>query len=174
MSKDIVFYSNYCNYSKDIISTLSKSHLHKSLVYICVDDKNIKLPNFITVVPTVYLNNEKRILVDNEISSWIEQNTQQSKGDEELMAYYGSSMGTGGFSTSFSFIEDGVKESDMISQYSFLDGPSQSIETPKEFTGNRNNNSNNSRRGGSSMDKAYEQLQQARNNESFSQGVRRI
>lgn len=167
MSKDIVFYSNYCNYSKEVINTLSKSSLHQSLVYICVDDRNIKLPNFVTVVPTVYLSNERRILVDDEITGWIEQNTQQSNGDGDLMAYHGSSMGSGGFSTSFSFIEDGVKENNMIAQYSFLDGPNQTIETPKEFTGS-------TKKSGSGMDKAYEQLQQSRNNESFSQGVRRI
>ena len=84
-------------------------------------------------------------------------------GEEDLMAYHGNN---GGYSSSFSFLEDG-NESGFVSKYSFLDNDESSIETPKEFS-----NNNSSGRGG--MDSALEQLQQSRNSEPFSQGISRV
>ena len=167
MNKDIVFYSNFCSFSKEIVALLSKSAIHQSLVYICVDDKNINLPNFITVVPTIYISQDRKILTDDEISKWIESKNPK-KEDEDIMAYHGNSMGVSGFSTSFSFLEED-NDNNVIAKYSFLDGPSPSIETPKEF--NESSGSGESRGG---MDKAFEKLQQSRNSESFGKGVHRI
>ena len=161
MNKDIVFFSNYCSFSKDVVSKLSKSPIHDNLIYLCVDDKNIKLPNFISVVPTIYLNKDKKILVDEEITNWIEKN---SNKNEDLMAYHGNSVGNSGFSTSFSFLNEENSDS-MIARYSFLDND-DNITTPKEFS------KDNSVKTG--MDSALEKLQQERNNESFSQGISRI
>ena len=165
MNKDIVFYSNFCSFSKEIVASLSKSAIHQSLVYICVDDKNINLPQFITVVPTIYISQERKILTDDEINKWIDSQNPKKEEDEDIMAYHGNSMGVTGFSTSFSFLEED-NENNIIAKYSFLDGPSAGIETPKEF------NEKTGARGG--MDKALEQLQQSRNSESFGKGVHRI
>ena len=102
MNKDIVFYSNFCSFSKEIVASLSKSAIHQSLVYICVDDKNINLPNFITVVPTIYISQDRKILTDGEINKWIESQNPKKDEEEDIMAYHGNSMGVSGFSTSFS------------------------------------------------------------------------
>ena len=106
MNKDIVFYSNFCSFSKEIVASLSKSAIHQSLVYICVDDKNINLPNFITVVPTIYISQDRKILTDGEINKWIESQNPKKDEEEDIMAYHGNSMGVSGFSTSFSFLEE--------------------------------------------------------------------
>ena len=34
------------------------------MLFVCVDDENIQLPPFITSVPTIYLINDKKIVVD--------------------------------------------------------------------------------------------------------------
>ena len=165
MDKNILFYSNYCSYSKEIVSNFSKAGLQKELVFICVDDRNIRLPKFITVVPTLYLNKQKKILTEDQISEWIQQQTKSSSNSEEdLMAYHGN---IGGYSSSFSFLEEN-NDSGFVSKFSFLDSTDHSIETPKEFSGN----SVKSGKGG--MDNALEQLQKARNSEPFSQGISRI
>ena len=150
MEKNILFYSNYCTYSKEIVATFSKLGLQKSVVFICVDDRNIRLPRFITVVPTLYLNKQKKILTDEEITNWMNEQTKK-EGEEDLMAYHGNN---GGYSSSFSFLESSET----------------SIETPKEFSGS--NSSGRGSKGG--MDSALEQLQQSRNSEPFSQGISRI
>ena len=78
MKKDIIFYSNFCTYSKEIINQISKTPINDNILYVCVDDENIQLPNFIKAVPTIYLANQKRIVVDESIPKWIEEQLSQS------------------------------------------------------------------------------------------------
>ena len=77
MKKDILFYSNFCTYSKEIINSISKTKLNNSIIYVCVDDNNIQLPPFIKAVPTIYLVNEKKIVVDENITTWLKNNLTQ-------------------------------------------------------------------------------------------------
>ena len=41
---NIIFYSNYCNNSKKVLTELTKTQLKEELYYICVD-KRIRQPN---------------------------------------------------------------------------------------------------------------------------------
>ena len=59
MKKDIIFYSNFCTYCKEIINQISKTPINDNILYVCVDDENIQLPNFIKAVPTIYLVSQK-------------------------------------------------------------------------------------------------------------------
>lgn len=77
MKKDILFYSNFCTYSKEIINSISKTNLNNNIIYVCVDDNNIQLPPFIKAVPTIYLVNEKKIVVDENITTWLKNNLTQ-------------------------------------------------------------------------------------------------
>jgi hypothetical protein len=71
MKKDIIYYSNYCSYSKEIINQIEKTPIHDNIIYVCVDDGNIQLPPFVKAVPTIYLVNDKKIVVDEAIRGWI-------------------------------------------------------------------------------------------------------
>ena len=53
LHKDILFYSNLDEYSTKIVQTLSTKNEKDNFIYICVDDPNIQLPTFLTVVPTI-------------------------------------------------------------------------------------------------------------------------
>ena len=104
MHKDIVFYSNYDNYSKKVLDALSKLKMDDKLIYICVDDENIQLPKFLSVVPTLYLVKEQRILVDDDIEKWIENvNKKPTETSGELEAYFNSNSS---FSSQFSNLDD--------------------------------------------------------------------
>lgn len=70
--KDIVFYSNLCSYSNEIINLIKEHNIEKDLMLINIDDDQISLPNFIKVVPTIYLINDKTLIIDESILSWIE------------------------------------------------------------------------------------------------------
>ena len=94
MKKDIIFYSNYCTYSKEILNQISKTSINDNIAYVCVDDPNIQLPNFITAVPTIYLVDEK-IVVDEAITGWIKEKISKPQV-EELQAYFGSTSGSFG------------------------------------------------------------------------------
>ena len=122
MNKDIIFYSNFCTYSKEIINSISKTPINDNIIYVCVDDENITLPDFITAVPTIYLVNEKKIVVDEGISIWIKEKISKfsqvkETGTNELQAYYGACGDS--FGNNFCNI-DNTDNKPYISSFTFL------------------------------------------------------
>ena len=71
MSKDILFYSNNCDYSKKIYNILGE---RSSIMCVCVDDPNTKLPTFVQAVPMIYIPSQKRIIVDEGVELWTKTN----------------------------------------------------------------------------------------------------
>jgi len=173
MKKDIIFYSNYCTYSKEIINQISKTPINDNIVYVSVDDDNIELPPFIKAVPTVYLVNDKKIVVDEAISEWIKEKVSKPKEDT-LQPYFGSNDSS--FASSCSSIDEKNSNKPFISSYTFL-GDEQKIETPKADNNNSNSNNNNSSNNNSNKydqmnsnqssfgNSDYDKLQQQRNSE---------
>ena len=72
MDKDIIFFSNFCDYSKEILGKIEEYKLQDKIVSVCVDDENIKLPQFLEAVPTIYLQKSKSIIVDDDILSYLD------------------------------------------------------------------------------------------------------
>ncbi len=152
MKKDIIFYSNYCTYSKEILNQISKTSINDNIAYVCVDDPNIQLPNFITAVPTIYLVEEKKIVVDEAITGWIKEKTTKPQTDE-LQAYFGSTSGS--YGNQFSLI-DNSDEKPFISPFTFI-GDEQKITTPDaDAIGNSKGGSQNG------LSNQMEQMQQQR------------
>jgi len=83
LSKDLLFYSNYCLHSNNLINTISKTSIHNEILYICIDEKKVKVPSFITRVPTIYLTKDKKILVEDDIDRWFEQRNRQNQQEQE-------------------------------------------------------------------------------------------
>ena len=147
--KNILFYSNNCNYSKEVIKKISESPLKDNLIYVCVDDQNIKLPDFLTAVPTIYLVQNKKILMDEEIINWIQQqNISKQENNSELQAYFGECNNS--FGNNFCSIDNSERKP-YISNFTFLDGDNNS---------NVNNNVNNNIN--SLMDSKLDQLKKSR------------
>ena len=159
MDKNILFYSNFCNHSKELLRTINQNPIKNSLIFVCVDDRNIQIPPFIKVVPTIYLTNNKSILTNNEITNWINQHGKQE--NEDILAYNGSNMAS--MSTNFSFLEEG---NDLISSQYTLINDSETINTPKELNSENSHNSE--------LSKDFERLQNLRNNDAFNQGIQRM
>jgi len=155
MKKDIIFYSNYCTYSKEIINQISKTEINDNIIYVSVDDENIQLPPFIKAVPTIYLVNDKKIVVDEEITQWISSKTSKQVS-EDLQPYFGTCGDS--YGCSFSNV-DNTEIKPFTSGFTFL-GEEQKITTPNsESVGNNNSPRTNS------MDNKLEQFQAERNNE---------
>jgi hypothetical protein len=148
MKKDIIFYSNFCTYSKDIINQISKTPINDNIIYISVDDENIELPPFIKAVPTIYLVNDKKIVVDEGITQWIKEKTSKPV-DESIQPYFGSTDNS--YSSSFSTVNSDESNKPFISSYTFL-GEEQKIVTPKS-----DSNSNNTK--ASNLDKLQQERQ---------------
>ena len=89
LEKDLLFYSNYCLHSSNLLNSISKTSLNQKVLYICIDDSKIKVPSFITRVPSVFLVKQKKVLVEDEINQWIQQTLQreqQARAPPNMMA----------------------------------------------------------------------------------------
>ena len=161
MKKNIIFYSNYCTYSKEIINQISKTPINNKILYVCVDDKNIQLPAFIKAVPTVYLVEDKKIVIDEQIPKWIEEQISKKKVVNNIHAYFGSSDNS--YGASFSSLNDKDSEKPFISSFTYI-GDEQKIETPNDDS---SDNQNVSSKGliNSSIDNDLEKLQNNRQQE---------
>jgi hypothetical protein len=83
LNKDLLFYSNYCLHSNNLINTISKTSFHENMIYICIDEKKVKVPSFITRVPTVYLVRDKKILVEDDIDRWFENKNKEHNKQQQ-------------------------------------------------------------------------------------------
>ena len=126
MSSNILYYSNYCNNCKNILTVLAKSQIKDEMFYLCIDKRvrgkdggtylslengqQIMLPPTITKVPALLLiNHGHRVLFGDDILNHFKHkeetiNTSATMGYGEPMAYSFGGGHTGGvISDNFSF-----------------------------------------------------------------------
>ena len=165
---DILYYSNYCNHSKKIIQTLSKTQLKDKMHFICIDNrvkegdkiyivlqngKKIIMPDNIVKVPAMINLTTYNILYGDDIYDYVNPKTQQINNEAtmnnmEPMAFsLGVGTMTGVASDNFSFLD---MTSDSLSaqgdgglrqmyNYASVDYHT-AISTPSEEFGSRKNN----------------------------------
>ena len=157
--KDIIFYSNFCTYCKEVINEISKTPINDNILYVCVDDENIQLPNFVTAVPTIYLVEKKRIVVDEAIPKWVQEQLSkvENNSGDDIQAYFGSNDSS--FGCSFSSL-DNKEEKPFISSFTYL-GEEQKINTPDDSNDSTPTNSRNNFQN-SSTTNDFERLQNER------------
>lgn len=68
---NILFYSNNCPFSKEILNLIIKNQITNHFKLICIEDKNIKIPPFITNVPTLVVKNVNKPLIGLDAFNWI-------------------------------------------------------------------------------------------------------
>ena len=64
---DILFYSKRDNYSNKVVSQYSNLN---NIKFVCIEDN--KFPSFITSVPSLFIVNQKKVLLDRDIIDYIE------------------------------------------------------------------------------------------------------
>ena len=121
--KDILFYSLLCSYSNEVLELVKKSDLDKQLILVNIDDNNIKLPNFIQVVPTIFLHHDKTLIIDEEIVKWIED---KNKALNEDIGAFNNDM----FSVNFSNLND----DELSNNNDFFSSINETMESPKEIS----------------------------------------
>ena len=91
MNKDLLFYSNKDDYSKEMIEIINKNSI-KDIFPVCIDDSKIKIPSFVTLIPTIYLSKSKELIIDEKIKEYI---TGLVKKDmTSIEAYSSDNMGS--------------------------------------------------------------------------------
>ena len=67
MEKFLLFYSNYCHYSKTLLEEIKKKDIQEMFLLICVDTNMYTIPTFVDRVPMVYQKNSKQIFIEDNI-----------------------------------------------------------------------------------------------------------
>jgi hypothetical protein len=79
MDNHVLFYSNNCKYSVEVLQRIRDTEYADKVVKICIDtvDKS-KIPPYITSVPTILLTGTMRQLKGEELFQWITENVKES------------------------------------------------------------------------------------------------
>ncbi len=148
-----------------------------------IDDPKVQLPNFVQSVPTLYLPAKRQVLTDTHLFKWFEEELQKESenankikmaditGDDSILPFQMSEMGSGLAGSVYSFIEE--DKNDLMNQnYSFLQD--RDINKMPEFTRSDAPNSSSSsktaalatqKKTGGTTDTAYDQMMKARGND---------
>ena len=155
----VLYYSNYCPHSKELLALLSRSQLKEEVHFICIDRRikkngaiyiqlengqELLLPPNVQMVPSLLLlNRGHRVLVEKDICDYlIEQNTlinqQATQNNGEPLAYGMADFGTI-MSDNYSYLDQSSDEMAakgngglrQIHNYALLDYASD-IETPPD------------------------------------------
>lgn len=123
---DILYYSNYCQHSKSLLSMLAKSPIKNNYYYVCIDKRRvdntntvyiqletggeIPLPSIITKVPSLLLpNHGNRVLSGGEIMEYfnasVNQNSPQTQMEEPEPFHLSSNVYDNISSDSYSFLD---------------------------------------------------------------------
>ncbi len=129
-NQSILFYSKFCDHSKKFLEGLYKTKLFNSFFRICVDVRNIKLPDFVARVPTiiVYDKNEHRhILSDKSAFEWLNQILDEPI---DISCFESGEMGSS-LSDTYAFLDGKVQQG---RHFAYIDGMDNNpIYTPTEI-----------------------------------------
>ena len=115
----LLFYSNYCNICKSLLTEFQKTPVQKSIKFICIDPENIrkKLPPYVKSVPTLVTT--KQLVIGTDISRWLKQtatsnikNVNKSRDSNTTVKQTGDDIGgyqpcemNSNYSDNYSFID---------------------------------------------------------------------
>ena len=125
----ILFYSNKCLHSKELLNLLHKDvELNQKFTKINIDNANIKIPPYVKSVPTAIItsNGEPSLLVGSQIFKWFNQRHAKVVETQVIQDWDPHTMA--GYSDGFSYLT----ESDVMKKsFSFIND-NDSITTPDE------------------------------------------
>jgi hypothetical protein len=179
--KNYLFYSNQCQHSKRLLLQIQKTPIINNMQMVNIDDPKVQLPNFVQSVPTLYLPSKRQVLTDTHLFKWFDEELQNVSekankvsmaditGDDSILPFQMSEMGSGLAGAVYSFIED--DKNDLMNQnYSFLQD--RDINKMPDFTrsdaassDSSKNATSSQKKTGGGTDTAYDQMMKARGND---------
>ena len=103
MNKNVLFYSNFCSYSKAVVNQINKQNVRDDFLFVCVDGQ-VQVPAFVDRVPAI-LTVGKQLLVDEAVDQFVASKAPTSVEDVFPCAISDIQSNRVGFSDSFSFID---------------------------------------------------------------------
>jgi hypothetical protein len=165
MSDSVLFYSNKCKHSKKAIQIINDNNINIKLV--SIDDKNVKLPTFLKVVPTIIQQGIEQPLEGDFVFKWLDTSKtqrskqleipKQGKDDSSIQPFFSNEMS--GYSDGYSYLNN---ETPMNHSFEFLNG-SGNIPANKINTSNSTSDKTSDKE--DQFNKQYEQLMEQRRGE---------
>lgn len=163
--KPILYYSNLCQHSRELLQFISKTGFSHTLHFICIDNryidkenkiqlvlentKTIPLPDVITQVPSLLIIHKNNMVVTgNQIRSYLESENRQ-KPTEQIVEPESFDFGNGGMqiiqSDIYSFLDQTVEELSakgngglrQIYNYFTVDQMDDIVTPPEDYTPNK-------------------------------------
>lgn len=104
MGKDLLFYSNFCEYSKEIITYITKKNVRSMFLLVCIDNNRYKIPDFVDRVPAILNANKDTLYTDDQITVYIDSKVKEqhpiSDRTLQTFAWEGNA-----YSEGYSFLE---------------------------------------------------------------------
>lgn len=102
MQKAVLFYSPYCEFSKEIIALLQKSNALSDFMIINASNGKYKIPNIIKCVPSIFVNN--KVYTDDNLEIFIREHINSYKS-QDIEPFFSNEMNSG-IGYSYSYIGD--------------------------------------------------------------------
>jgi len=96
----ILFFSNYCSYSKDVLTIITRKNIRNAFILICIDTVQ-NLPPFVDRVPLIVDKHSKQIFADEDISKILEIVATQMYPPVSIEAMPSSFIGQTSFETDY-------------------------------------------------------------------------
>ena len=160
-SEYVLFYSDKCMHSKELINLLYKDQeLFTKFVKINIDVAKIKIPPYVKSVPTAIIttDNTPKLLVGVQIFNWYNENHKVTLNNNQISDW--DPLAMAGYSDGFSYIENSTSATEK--NYLYLNQMENSrINTPEDNNNSKkiDNNSNNQ------IDYNYEKFMMQREND---------
>jgi len=188
--KNYLFYSNQCQHSKRLLLQIQKTAIVNNMQMVNIDNPQVQLPNFVQSVPTLYLPGKRQVLTDTHLFQWFDEELKRESenagkvkmaditGDDSILPFQMSEMGSGLAGAVYSFIEE--EKNDLMNQnYSFLQD--RDINKMPDFTrfdavsgGSQSQSAAaaaaSGKKTGGGTNNAYDQMMKARGNDMQQKG----
>jgi len=118
-NKDLLFYSNYCDFSKEIVTLITKRNLRGLVLLICIDTGKYQVPPCIQCVPSLFTADRDRVFTDNDLIQYLEEKAKTLYPQEDSLQTF--SWEGNNYSESFSFVNDDMNGNMTTKAYTLLD-----------------------------------------------------
>jgi hypothetical protein len=155
----ILFYSNKCLHSKELLNLLYKDvQLNQKFTKINVDNPNIKIPPYVKSVPTaiITINGKANLMVGSNIFKWYNQTHTKATETESIQDWDPYAMS--GYSDGFSYI---TNPEVMKKSFSFVN-ENNIITTPDEKNYSNDDNKSGKNQPKTQLDNDYETFMNSR------------
>lgn len=114
MSKILLFYSNYCQFSKKLIDEIDKKGIKNEFLMISIDTNKYKIPAFVNKVPMLFSKETNKVYVEEEIVDYINFLLNKKNKNDEDVQYYSEIEMDNKFSDNFSFLNDEYQKKSFV------------------------------------------------------------